>query len=360
MTKKIIFTAGGSGGHIFPAINLMKHFSKKGFDVVLATDERGKKFIKDDQKIQPYILNAGTPTNKNILKKILSFFTIFFSIIKAIIILKKEKPDLVFGFGGYVSFPISFTSRFFNLPLVIYENNIILGRANKYLLTFAKKILLAKKIENLPDKYKYKAYEVGPILEKKIINYADYNKPSDKKDFSVLVIGGSQGAEIFGTIIPSVIKMLKEKGRAIQIKQQCSKDQKNKIIDFYKKNEINNYVFEFDKNMLELILSSDLAITRCGASTTAELTHTLTPFIAVPIPQSIDNHQYLNAKYYEERGCCWILEQNSFTIENLFKLMEETINNKKKLEEIRKNMKKNDNKNVYTNVENQVNEFIEK
>ena len=154
--------------------------------------------------------------------------------------------------------------------------------------------------------------------------------------------------------------MLKEKGHTIQIRQQCSKDQKNKIIDFYKKNEINNYVFEFDKNMLELILSSDLAITRCGASTTAELTHTLTPFIAVPIPRSIDNHQYLNAKYYEERGCCWILEQNSFTIENLFKLMEETINNKKKLEEIQKNMKKNDNKNVYTNVENQVNEFIEK
>ena len=110
--------------------------------------------------------------------------------------------------------------------------------------------------------------------------------------------------------------------------------------------------------ILKLISSSNLAITRSGASTTAELAQTLTPFIAVPLPNSIDNHQYLNAKYYENKGCCWILEQDVFNIQNLFNLIEEIIKNKKKLENIRENMKKNGSKNVYEKVEKAIKEFI--
>ena len=358
MTKKIIFSTGGTGGHIFPAINLMKHFFEKGYKVLLVTDARGNSFIKNYSVFKSYILKTDTPTNKNLLKKIFSFFRIFYSIIRSIIILKKEKPDLVFGFGGYVSFPISFTSKFFNLPLIIYESNMMLGRTNKYLSSFSKKILVSKRIKNLPEKYKNKTYQVGSILDKNIINSSTYNKFNNEKIFSILILGGSQGAEIFGKVIPPVIKMLKDKGYIIQINQQCSKDQKINIVDFYEKNGVKNYVFEFDRNLLKLFLSSNLAITRCGASTTAELVHTLTPFIAVPLPDSIDNHQYLNAKYYENKGCCWILEQDVFNIQNLFNLIEEIIKNKKKLENISENMKKNDNKNVYENVENQISEFI--
>ena len=157
MTKKIIFSAGGTGGHIFPAINLMKHFFEKGYKVLLVTDVRGNNFIKNNSEFKSYILKMETFTNKNFLRKILSFLVIFYSIIKSIIILKREKPNLIFGFGGYVSFPISFVSKFFNLPLIIYENNMVLGRANRYLSLFSKKILVAKNISiNFPEKYKNK------------------------------------------------------------------------------------------------------------------------------------------------------------------------------------------------------------
>ena len=145
MNKKIIFSGGGTGGHIFPAINLMKHFFEKGYKVILVTDERGNNFIKNYSEFKSYILKSGTLTNKNFFKKFLSFFVIFYSLIRSIIILKKEKPDLILGFGGYVSFPICFASKFFNIPLIIYENNMVLGRANKYLALFSKKILVAKK-----------------------------------------------------------------------------------------------------------------------------------------------------------------------------------------------------------------------
>ncbi len=359
MGKKIIFSAGGTGGHIFPAINLMKHFFDKGHEVLLVTDNRGNNFIKNYSEFKSYVLRVETPTNKNLFKKLLSILVIFHSILKSIIILKKEKPDLILGFGSYVSFPISFASKFFNLPLIIYENNLILGRTNKYLLPFSKKILVAKEIiKNFPKKHKSKICLVGSILDKNIINYSTTKKNINKENFSILVLGGSQGAEIFGTIIPPVVKMIKNEGYIIEINQQCISDQKHSIKNYYEKNNIKNYVFEFNQDILKLILSSSLVITRCGASTIAELVHTLTPFIAVPLPHSIDNHQYLNAKYYENKGCCWLLEQDNFNTENLFNLIIETIKNKNKLENIRENMKKNYNNNVYINIENKIKEFI--
>ena len=139
MNKKIIFSAGGTGGHIFPAIHLMRHFFEKGYKVLLVTDKRGNNFINKYSEFKYYTLTASTTTNKNILNKILSLLIIFYSLIKSILILKKEKADLIIGFGGYVSFPISIVSKFFKLPLIIYENNLVLGRTNKYLLKYAKK-----------------------------------------------------------------------------------------------------------------------------------------------------------------------------------------------------------------------------
>ena len=152
--------------------------------------------------------------------------------------------------------------------------------------------------------------------------------------------------------------MIKDKGYEIEINQQCIASQKNSLVEFYNNNNIKNNIFDFTKNILDIILTSDLAISRCGASTMSELVHTLTPFIAVPHPNSIDNHQYLNAKYYENNGCCWILEQDNFSSSNLFNLVMEIMKDKRKLQNIRESMKKNDSKNVYAKIENAVKEFV--
>jgi len=358
MIKKIIFTSGGTGGHIFPAINLMKHMANKGHEVLLVTDTRGKKFINNYSEFKSHILKIEKPTNKIVTQKISYFFSIFSSIINSIRILKKEKPDLIVGFGGYASFPISILSKFFNIPLIIYENNAILGRANKYLSLFAKKILVANNVTNLfSQKHTKKICKVGNLLNKNIINYINTEKKNENL-FSILVLGGSQGAKIFGEIIPPVIKMIKDKGYAIEINQQSLNNQKKEIEDFYIKNNIKNNIFEFNSNILKLISSSNLAITRCGASTTAELTYTLTPFIAVPLKHSIANHQYLNAAYYEKNNCCWILEENNFNTQNLFDLILNIFENKSKLENASQAMKKMRNKNVYINIEKEIGDII--
>ena len=359
MNKKIIFTTGGTGGHIFPALNLMKFFSKDGNKILLVTDQRGQGFLDKHLKYESIIIKASSPTNKNFLKKLFSFIIIFFAILKSILIIKKEKPNLIFGFGGYVSFPISYASKFFKIPLVIYENNSVLGRANKKLSPIAKKILLGIKTpSNFIQRYQNKTFCIGNILSKDIINYLSEENNKNNKIFSILVLGGSQGAKAFGEIIPPVIKMIKDKGYEIQINQQCVKEQKDSIISFYNKNNIKNNIFTFSNNILQTIASSDLAISRCGASTAAELVEMKTPFIAIPLPESIDNHQYLNAKHYNDKGCCWIVEQKNFSITNLFNLIVSILNDKKKLEDIRFNMKKNNSRKVYLKAENAVKEFI--
>ena len=359
MTKKIIFCSGGTGGHMFPAIGLIKYFENKGYEVILVTDNRGSNFFKNNIQLKSYIIKADSPLKKNFLKKIFSILTIFISVLKSASILKKEKPDLVIGFGGYVSFPVSFSSRFYKIPLVIYENNSVLGRANKTLLPIAKKILLGNIIPtNFPEKYKSKINQVGNILREEIINYKVDKKSIIKSNFTILVLGGSQGAEIFGKIIPETIKMLKENGNEVKINQQCIKSQKDSLIEFYNLHNIKSNIFDFANNVLDLISSSDLAISRCGSSTISELVQIQTPFIAVPYPHSMDNHQYLNAKYYHEKGCCWILEQANFNSKNLFNLISNIMADEDKLKNVRERMKKNDSKEVYIKIEKAIKDFI--
>jgi len=357
MNKKIILSSGGTGGHIFPAINLMKHLLQQGYQVILVTNKKtlknyfSKKFLRNYPKLKIYTISTDTIRKKNFFNIIYSILKIFTSIFKSLIIIKKEKPNAIIGFGSYVSFPISFCSQFFNSSLILYESNLVLGRTNKYLLPAANKILVSSALPvNLPKKYKQKVYKIGAILSKNIINYLP-KKKEKRKYFSILVLGGSQGAEIFGKVIPEAIKMLKERGYNIKIVQQCLKHQKNKIINFYKKNKIKSNVFIFEKNILNLISKTDLAISRSGATTVAELSQTCTPFIAVPYPYAMDNHQYLNAKYYKDKKYTWLLKEDNFSSSNLFSLLTQVIDDKKKLTQIREKMKNNNNNSVYKNIE---------
>jgi len=350
--KKIIFSSGGTGGHIFPALGVMEYFLKKGYTAVLTTDTRGFKYIKNNKEIKSFILNTDTPFDKKNLKKIISYIKIFSSIIKSIFFLIKQKPNLVFGLGGYVSFPVLIAAKILNIPLVIYESNLILGRTNKYLLPFANKVFIAPdSIMNLPNKHKDKINKVGHILRGEILNFSTTKKKDDKFDFSILILGGSQGAKIFGIVIPKVILKLKKYDYKIKVYHQCIKDQIHEIKNFYKDNNISNEVFDFSNNIFQYILDSDLAISRCGASATAELVHTHTPFIAVPYPYAMDNHQSLNAKSCEDKGYCWILEQSNFNDENLFNLIIKIIENKIELNKKKENMKKVDYKNTNEKIE---------
>ena len=302
--KKIVLCSGGTGGHIFPAISLLKSLSEEN-ETVLVTDKRAFKYINlPKEKVK--ILNVSS-LKKNIVLNIFSIFKLFFSIIDSVLFLKKEKIDAVVGLGGYVSFPILLSAKILNKKIYLYEPNLVLGRVNKFFLGDCEKIFVhTNSIINVPKKYSLKFIQVGNIIREEILNYPNTENKNNEEDTRIIILGGSQGAKIFGEVIPKAILNLVKKNIKLNILQQVLPEQKDDIELFYKKNMIKNYTFIFDKNIISLMAKSDLAISRSGASTLAELDFLQIPFIAVPYPHAKDNHQYENALYYKKKQSCWI------------------------------------------------------
>ena len=148
MTKKnkILIATGGTGGHVFPAYSLASYFIKHNYNVELTIDKRGLKYLKNYENLNLTKIPSSPLIKKNIFKFIFSVLIILFSILKSLIFLLFNRPSIVFGMGGYSSFPVCIASTILKIKFVIYENNLIVGKANKYLLPFAKKYLFLIKI----------------------------------------------------------------------------------------------------------------------------------------------------------------------------------------------------------------------
>tara|TARA_B100001750_G_scaffold172830_1_gene141063 strand:- start:536 stop:1603 length:1068 start_codon:yes stop_codon:yes gene_type:complete len=345
MKKKIVFCAGGTGGHIFPAISLINYFKQEN-DVILVTDFRAKQYI-DSLQCKIKILNISSLSQEKIISKFIAIIKLCISFFNSFYFLKKEKIDIVFGFGGYVTFPLLLAAKILNKKIYLYESNLVLGRTNKILLSFCDKIFTnTNKIINIPQKYKSKFFEVGSIIKEEIVKYRPINKKNENTKKTIIVLGGSQGAEIFGKIVPKAILNLHKKNFSFNIIQQALSNQTEKLRNLYANNNIQSHVFEFYKDIGELITKADLAISRSGASTTAELDFLNIPFIAIPYPFATDNHQYQNALYYKSKGSCWILEEKNLNEESLSTLLIEILSNNNNLEIKRKKMSNNHNINT--------------
>ena len=357
MKKKILFCSGGTGGHIFPSISLMNFFKKKKYDTMLVTDKRGRKYIKKNF-LSNDILEVSFPQPSNFTNKIFFYLKLIPTLYNFLLLLRKEKPNFVFGFGGYFSLPICLAAKLLNIKILLYEPNLVLGRVNKFFLRFCIKLFVnSNKIINLHNKYIPKCVEVGSILREEIVEYKLLKKNNINSKKTILILGGSQGAEIFGEVIPEAILQL-TKHYKIKIIQQSLMEQKNKIKNFYNKNNIENYIFSYDENIFTLMSKADLAISRCGASSAGELEFLGIPFIAIPYPFAKDNHQYHNAIYYEKKGCCWILQQKDLSFENLKEMLVKILNNNVELSLKRENMIRNNSNNALLKIEKEITKLI--
>ena len=170
--KKILIAAGGTGGHIFPAYSLAKHFIKNQISVEIITDKRGFQFLKNYEDIKLKIINSATIFKKNPISIIISIIQIKFAFISSLIFLFKFKPRIVFGMVGYSSFPVCIAAKVLRIPFIIYENNLVIGKANKFLLPFADKIFVSySQVEGIKKKYEDKKIEIGNIIKEEAINF---------------------------------------------------------------------------------------------------------------------------------------------------------------------------------------------
>ena len=306
MKSKILISTGGSGGHVLPAITIYDHL-KSNYETLISTDLRGLKYL-DKENYNHIIVN--TPKLNNLLLFPFSFLKIFILTLRCLVILKRENISILISTGGYMSLPLCLAAKILSIKIYLIEPNMVLGRANKFFLYFAKKLICySKELINLPKKFEHKQTIVMPLIRKKYYDTDNYQ--NEGNFFTITIIGGSQGAKIFDTLINELLVKI-SKICSLKVVHQTSKKNTDFLEKFYKVNKIENKVFTFDENLNILLKQSDLCITRAGASSLAELSLLKIPFIAIPLPTSKDNHQYENAKYYKDKDCCWIINQENF------------------------------------------------
>ena len=356
--KKILIATGGTGGHVFPAYSLANYLTNKNFSVKLTVDERGRNYLKDYNDLDLINIPSSPLIKNNIFKLLLSILTNLFSLLKSLLFLFNNKPLIVFGMGGYSSFPICIAATILRIKFIIYENNLIIGKANRYLLPFAKKIFVSNKsLEGIPIKFEDKVIEIGNLIREEIINTNISDQKDEFKKINILVLGGSQAAKIFADELPEIFEKLKKSKIPIKVFQQCQEKQNDQLSKFYTKAGIEYEVFNFTKEILKYYSKANLVITRSGASVLGELINVKIPFISIPLPTSADNHQYKNAEFYSKKGYGYLLEEKNIK-SKLFELINTIFRDKSLLEKILFNQRQHSDKDIFKKLNNEIEQIL--
>ena len=344
MKSKILISTGGSGGHVIPAITMHDHL-KENYEILISSDVRGLKYL-DDKFYKTLIID--TPKLNNFILLPLSILKVIFLTLKSLILLKKEEIQILISTGGYMSLPLCIAARILNIKIYLLEPNMVIGRANKFFLTFCKKIICyAENIIGFPKEYKNKLKIINPLVRKKYYNKK--LKENNNEKFTLIIIGGSQGAHIFDKILhQSIINVSKIK--SLKVIHQTNQKNIGVLKNLYLENNIDSSVFSFDQNLNLLIDQADLCITRAGASSLAEISLSRKPFIAIPLPSSKDNHQLENANYYKNKGCCWVVDQINFDKIKFEDLLLNILKNKSEILLKKNNLEKLNYQNTWNNV----------
>ena len=361
MTKKnrILIATGGTGGHVFPAISLANYLIEKKYKVEITTDNRGFNFLKDYKNLNIIKIPSSPLIKKNILKLFFSIFLNLYALFKSLFFLLFNRPLVVFGMGGYSSFPVCIAAKILKIKFVIYENNLIIGKANKYLLPFTNKIFVSyEDLEGIPIKYKNKVAVIGNIVRKEIINSKIVVDQNNKlESIKILVLGGSQAAKVFAEKLPQIFKKLKNSEIPIKVYQQCQNNQNQYLSLFYDNEKIDYEIFNFTDKIIDYFAKANLVITRSGASILGELINFKIPFISVPLPTSADNHQLKNALYYEKRDFGFIVEEKDLN-DKLYDLIKSIYTNKNLLKKILINQGQYSDKNIFQNINIHIEKII--
>lgn len=340
----IVLSAGGTGGHFFPAIAFGEELRIRGYDVHLITDLRCKKYITPNLNLTAHVIDSKIST-KTISGKILSIISIFIAIIKSLILLHKIKPSIIAGFGGYPTFPPLLAGVILRIPIIIHEQNCFIGKTNRFFIKFAKIIAVSYKetrIDTLDNTLLLSKLHLAGDLVRSDIKKLATKDNFNNQVFRIFVFGGSQGAKIFNTLIPEAIKMVKAELPELQlhVTQQVTADDLEHIRKIYSRLGVSYNLSEFFHNMQEHYANSELVICRSGASTIAELTSIGLPAIFIPYPHAADNHQFHNAKALESNQASWCFEQDHITPRIVSEKIVQLINNRDLLKKASMNLLK--------------------
>lgn len=335
---RVIITAGGTGGHIYPALSIYDKIIEKEPDskvLYIGTTDRMEKDIVPKRGIKYVGLKISGLDRKNIFKSIKTLYLIIMSTIKSKRIIKEFKPDIVIGVGGYVTAPVIYSAKKLKYKTVIHEQNSIFGLTNKILLKYSDLVFTSfPNTINQVKKYKEKIIFTGnPCSEsakaKKKIDKTTLGLDKNKK--FVMIVMGSLGSMSINKNMEKLLPKFKSKDYEVVFITGKS------YYEDFKNYELSNVkIVPYLEDFVGILKSADLLVSRAGATTLSEIIELSIPSILIPSPYVTANHQYKNAMDLVTKNSAVLLEENN--IENLVETIDKTLSDEENLKNIKNNL----------------------
>ncbi len=322
--KPILIMAGGTGGHVFPALACATALIKQGFKVEwLGTAQGLEAQIVPKVGINLNILKIKGLRGKGFLSWFAAPFNIIRAVWQAIEIIDQLKPSVVLGMGGFASGPGGIAAKLLGIPLVIHEQNAKAGLTNRVLARFAKRTLVA-----FPDVFpkQINAIHTGNPLRFDILSETPPEPRPIHQPLHLLVVGGSLGAQALNSLVPESIEKMQH---PVRVWHQTGK---NSTVTA--RPDSQDRVEPFIENMAEAYRWADVAVCRAGALTISELAQMGVPAILVPFPHAVDDHQTANAQFLVKSGAAILIQQKDLNSTQLAEILDNFIENPEQLQKM--------------------------
>jgi UDP-N-acetylglucosamine--N-acetylmuramyl-(pentapeptide) pyrophosphoryl-undecaprenol N-acetylglucosamine transferase len=320
----IVLSAGGTGGHLFPAQALASELIKRGKTIVVMTDSRGQGYAKAFPGARIETIPSAAFADRSIVRRIAAPFQIAAGVVLAFAKLLKLRPGAVIGFGGYPSLPVMMAASLTKFPTAILEQNTVMGRVNRLVMDRVRVVAGAFPLARFAPKDASKVVLTGNPVRPDVLALAGapYDVPRAGGTLNLLVFGGSQGARAFSEIIPAAVKLLPEEMRVrMDIVQQCRAEDLESVRKIYAAASVKAELAPFFSDMPTRIAKAHLVIGRSGAGTVSELAVIGRPAILIPLPYAMDDHQTPNANILVKVGAAWSVAQRDLTPDLLAKML---------------------------------------
>lgn len=288
--KRFLIAAGGTGGHVFPAMAVADRLWAMGHHTDIVTDGRAFHWWQKWQdKANIHVIEGGGVSKGRVIARITGLWKLFISFFKCLSLVKGA--DYALGFGGYITVPVLLAAWIKGKKTFVHEQNAVMGLANRLLQKTAHETMTGYPLN--------RGIHTGTPVREDILNIPPYEPP--KKTINVLVIGGSQGAKAFDEILPRALEKLPAKLREkINIRQQAHDNPYQTI---------NAETAPFFDDMAACYTTAHLVIARAGAGTVAEIMACHRPTLFIPYPYAADNHQHKNAEYLVDNNAAWMVDE---------------------------------------------------
>ncbi len=320
MKRTLLVMAGGTGGHIFPALAVADVLRAKGWEVVWLGARGGMEERLIPPRGYPTVwIRFGGVRGKGWLRKLLLPTALLVAFWQSAAAILRHRPDVVLGMGGYAAFPGGMMAAFFGRPLVIHEQNAVPGMANRVLAGVADRVLSA-----FPDAFRGRVDVVwsgNPVREDIVrLSPPESRFANRSGPLQLFIVGGSLGAKALNETVPQALALIAAAERPL-VTHQAGEAHVEALRRTYREAGVDAEVLAFIDDMAARYGKADLIISRAGATTVTELAVAGVGSILIPFPHAVDDHQTRNARYLADRGAALLVPQGELTPQSLAEVL---------------------------------------